>query len=122
MLNRLLIVLVAALAMALQGCADAARAELRPWVATSGMLALMSPSPAPLPPAPTPGAKCGNCRGTGIVGDKKTGIRCPECGGTGVVPVSSVGEAARSAAPGATFRIVCEDGVCRRITIAPTSR
>jgi hypothetical protein len=122
--------------------------DLRPWLATSGMYCLMSPSPAPLPPAPTPGAKCENCRGTGIVGDGTVGGTCPICGGTGVAPakkaqaspetpVSSAGgqmpPPARFAAPGApeavsvgtvggpTFRVVCEDGVCRRVKVMPAT-
>jgi len=124
------IVVLSTLAMALQGCADAAargsRPDLRPWVSTSGMLSLMAPSPAPLPPAPTPGAKCANCRGTGKVGDGVTAITCPVCDGQGVVkaaPVESL-PAAVSSDGGASFRVVCEDGVCRRIKIVqpPSSR
>ena len=135
-----------AIAILATGCSQppAPPQDLRPWIATSGMYSLMSPSPAPLPPSPTPGAKCENCRGTGIVGDGRTGITCPVCNGTGVAPsqrppaspetpVSSAGgqtpPPARFAAPGPpeavsvgtdggpTFRVVCEDGVCRRIKV-----
>lgn len=121
--------------------------DLRPWIAVTGVYALMSPSPAPLPPAPAPGAKCENCRGTGKVGDGTAFETCTVCGGTGVTPAKapaaplppvptvggSVEPPTRSAAPGAsvvlpassgeaagpTFKIVCEDGVCRRIKITP---
>lgn len=116
--------------------------DLRPWIAVTGVYALMSPSPAPLPPAPAPGAVCENCRGKGKVGDGTVFTTCTVCGGTGVTPskataaplplVPTVGVSpARSAAPGAsqglpvpteegpTFKIVCEDGVCRRIKITP---
>jgi len=127
-----------ALILLLAGCSQPPTPpeDLRPWLATSGMYCLMLPSPAPLPPAPTPGAKCENCRGTGIVGDKVTGITCPICGGTGVAPAKALRDAetasrpARSAAPGAvsvdtdggpTFRIVCEDGVCRRVKVMPAT-
>jgi len=129
--------------------------DLRPWIAVTGVYSLMSPAVAPLPPSPAPGAKCGNCRGTGKVGDSVVGETCPVCGGTGVTPskapaaplppVPTVGGSvepqARSAAPvasgsitrglpvstvppaapveaaGPTFKIVCEDGVCRRVEI-----
>lgn len=132
---------LAVFVMLLQGCADAAKSQplpdLRAFIATSGMISIMSPSPAPLPPQPpSPGKReCENCRGTGIVGDGRTGITCSVCGGKGFVeggpPVSPAGESAaarspaRSAAPGddqPTFRIVCEDGVCRRIRITPQQR
>lgn len=123
--------------------------DLRPWIALTGVYSLMSPSPVPLPPAPLPGAPCENCRGTGRVGDGTVFATCSVCGGTGAtpsrapaapeMPVStsgvSVGPPGRSAAPGAsgsharglpvptdggtTFRIVCEDGICRRIKITP---
>lgn len=145
---RLLAKAVFCLAVLLPGCGSPpAPPDLRAQIATSGMLALMLPSPAPLPPAPTPGAKCENCRGTGIVGDSVVGKTCPVCKGSGVTPaeappsssgdwvparpvrpvVSPVGEPARFAAPapvvspveGPTFRIVCEDGQCRRVQIAP---
>ena len=133
-----------AIAILIAGCSPQPQEDLRPWLATSGMYSLMSPSPAPLPPAPTPGAKCENCRGTGVVGDKVTGITCPICGGTGVAPAKAPREAeaasrapvptagvpapppAHFAAPGAvtvgtdggpTFRVVCEDGVCRRVKV-----
>lgn len=123
--------------------------DLRPWIAVTGVYALMSPSPAPLPPAPAPGAACENCRGTGKVGDGTVFTTCTVCNGTGVTPSKapaaplppvptvggSVDPQARSAASGAsgsltrglpvsteeapTFKIVCEDGVCRRIKITP---
>lgn len=136
---------ICCLALLVTGCRPAPPPppDLRPWIAVTGVYALMSPSPAPLPPAPAPGAACENCRGTGKVGDSVVGETCPICGGTGVTPskapaaplppVSTVGVSARSAAPGApavlpaapveaagpTFRVVCEDGVCRKIRIQP---
>lgn len=138
---------VCCLALLIAGCDNAAPRppeDLRPWVAVTGMYALMSPSPAPLPPAPAPGAKCENCRGTGLVGDGNgAGNTCPVCKGSGVTPVavSPAGAPdtpqARSAAPGASgyatrgpsvsteeapvFRVVCEDGTCRRIKIQPNA-
>lgn len=142
-MTRVLITVVATFAMLLQGCADAAKErplpDLRAFIATSGVASLMSPSPAPLPPqppAPEPGKReCENCHGTGIVGDGPTSFTCAVCDGRGFVaggsPVSPAGgraaarSPARSAAPGSdqpTFRIVCEDGVCRRIQIAPPQR
>ena len=121
--------------------------DLRPWIAVTGVYALMAPAIAPLPPAPAPGDPCENCNGKGTVGDGIVGKTCPICGGTGVTPAKapaaplppvptagvSVDPPARSAAPGAsvvlpassgeaagpTFKIVCEDGVCRRIKITP---
>jgi hypothetical protein len=123
--------------------------DLRPWIAVTGVYALMAPAIAPLPPAPAPGAPCENCNGKGTVGDGVVGKTCPICGGTGVTPSKapaaplppvptagvSVDPPARSAAPGAsgsltrglpvsteeapTFRIVCEDGVCRKIRVLP---
>lgn len=120
---------ICCLALLLAGCtppAPPAKPDLRPFIATSGMMALMAPSPAPLPPAPTPGAKCPQCGGTGVLGDGKVGFPCTACNGTGVVqaaslPVSSAGVPA-DGGESPTFRVVCEDGVCRRIKIAqPTS-
>jgi hypothetical protein len=36
------------------------------------------------PPAPTPDSdKCGNCNGTGKIGDGRIVLECPECSGTG---------------------------------------
>lgn len=141
--------LVVLSAIIVAGCAPAPAPtplpDLRAQIAVGGMLALMSPSPAPLPPEPpapapqpspppapkpTPGVRCENCRGTGIVGDSRTGIRCPDCGGSGVVPAPKAA-APRVSTSGVstdrvpfrgdqpTFRIVCEDGVCRRIKIEP---
>lgn len=138
---------VCCLALLIAGCDNAdprPPEDLRPWVAVTGMYALMAPSPAPLPPAPAPGAKCENCRGTGLVGDGNgAGNTCPVCKGSGVTPVtvSPAGAPdtpqARSAAPGASgyatrgpsvpteeapvFRVVCEDGTCRRIKIQPNA-
>jgi hypothetical protein len=141
---------ICAIALLVAGCSPAPEPhrDLRPWIATSGMYSLMSPSPAPLPPAPTPGAVCENCRGNKVIGDGKTAIVCPVCNGTGVAPaekpqaspekpVSAVGgqeaSPARFAAPwppeavsvgtdgGPTFRIVCEDGVCRKIRVMPAT-
>jgi hypothetical protein len=129
--------------------------DLRPWIAVTGVYALMAPAIAPLPPSPAPGAACENCRGTGKVGDGTSFEICSVCGGTGVTPekapaaplppVPTVGVSVepqdRSAAPvasgsitrglpvpavlpaasgeaaGPTFKIVCEDGVCRRVEI-----
>ena len=135
---------ICAIALLVAGCRPAvepqARPDLRAWIATSGMYSLLSPSPAPLPPAPVPGAKCESCRGTGKVGDGTTAVTCQDCGGTGVVPtkaaslpppppaffgaapmpVPAVGGASPlpvSADGGPTFRVVCEDGVCRRIRV-----
>jgi hypothetical protein len=123
--------------------------DLRPWIAVTGVYSLMAPAIAPLPPAPAPGAPCENCRGTGKVGDGTVFETCSVCGGTGVTPSKapaaplppvptagvSVDPPARSAAPGGsgsltrglpvpteeapTFRIVCEDGVCRKIRVTP---
>ena len=137
---------ICCLALLVAGCRPASPPppDLRPWIAVTGVYALMSPSPAPLPPAPAPGAACENCRGTGKVGDGTVFTTCTVCNGTGVTPAKAIREAetaslppvptvgvspARSAAPGApavpveaagpTFRIVCEDGVCRKIRIQP---
>lgn len=136
---------LAVLAILVAGCRPASPppTDLRPWIAVTGVYALMAPSPAPLPPAPAPGAPCENCHGTGKVGDGTSFEICTVCGGTGVTPakapaaslppVPTVGVSARFAAPGApavlpaasveaagpTFRIVCEDGVCRKIRIQP---
>lgn len=123
---------VGCLAVLIAGCAPAkpaAKADLRPFIATSGMIALMAPSPAPLPPAPTPGAKCEQCSGTGILGDGRVSVKCTACDGTGVVqsrashvPMASPVVVTDGGEPPPTFRVVCEDGVCRRIKIAtPTS-
>jgi hypothetical protein len=131
------------LALLVAGCRPASPPDLRPWIAVTGVYALMAPAIAPLPPAPAPGAPCENCRGTGKVGDGTVFEACSVCGGTGVTPVKApaaplppvptAGVPARSAAPGAsvvlpaasgeaagpTFRIVCEDGVCRKIRVTP---
>jgi hypothetical protein len=130
------------LAMLIAGCQpappEAPKPDLRPFIASAGMYALMDVSPAPLPPAPTPGAQCENCRGAGIVGDKVTGITCPICKGTGVtpnkapvptvgvvpeetpVPPAGVSPPVITDGGGPVFRIVCEDGKCRRIQVRPS--
>jgi len=139
---------ICCLAILVAGCRPASPPppDLRPWIAVTGVYALMAPAIAPLPPAPAPGAPCENCRGTGKVGDGTVFETCSVCGGTGVTPSKALREApaaplppvptagvspARSAAPGAsrglpvpteeapTFRIVCEDGVCRKIRVLP---
>jgi hypothetical protein len=142
---------ICCLAILVTGCRPASPPppDLRPWIAVTGVYALMAPAIAPLPPAPAPGAPCENCRGTGKVGDGTVFETCSVCGGTGVTPSKapaaplppvptagvSVDPPARSAAPGAsgsltrglpvpteeapTFRIVCEDGVCRKIRVLP---
>jgi hypothetical protein len=142
---------ICCLALLVAGCRPASPPppDLRPWIAVTGVYALMAPAIAPLPPAPAPGAPCENCRGTGKVGDGTVFETCSVCGGTGVTPSKapaaplppvptagvSVDPPARSAAPGAsgsltrglpvsteeapTFRIVCEDGVCRKIRVLP---
>jgi len=73
--------------------------DLRPWIAVTGVYALMAPAIAPLPPSPAPGAKCENCRGTGKVGDGTVFETCSVCGGTGVTPSKALREAATASLP-----------------------
>jgi hypothetical protein len=118
---------------------EAPKPDLRPFIASAGMYSLMGVSPAPLPPAPTPGATCENCHGTGKVGDGVTAITCPICKGTGVtpnkapvptvgvvpketlVPPAGVSPSVVTDGGGPVFRIVCEDGKCRRIQVKPNA-
>ena len=139
--------IIAAIVVLCAGCSlsPSRPPDLRAWIAVTGAYSLMSPSPAPLPPAPAPGATCENCRGTGRVGDSTVSSVCPICKGSGVTPSGKPLEAplppalpsgasapprASSAVPAPAraamddapmFRIVCEDGICRRIRIQPNS-
>ncbi len=134
-------VVFAAMVMFLQGCGAAAArnpVDLRPLIAVSSVVAMLEPGPTPIPspvpaPAPKPGDSCEPCRGTGKLGDGTAAgtVTCVSCGGTGIVPgpkqaaVVSASPARQvvtaqpppSAPPPAAFRIICEDGKCRRVYI-----
>lgn len=47
------------------------------------------PVPKPTPPGPSPTQPCGNCGGTGKLGDTRVVYDCPICKGTGRVPAAA---------------------------------
>jgi hypothetical protein len=47
------------------------------------------PVPKPTPPGPAPTQPCGNCGGTGKLGDTRVVYDCPICKGTGRVPAAA---------------------------------
>jgi DnaJ-class molecular chaperone len=80
-----------------------AHRDLRPDVAVYGRYALMGAPTRPVQPVST---DCGNCRGTGFVGDTVVSSKCPVCKGTGkVVSPSAAAGSSRQSTP-------CVTGTC----------
>ena len=126
--------LLFALCLLISGCQPAPKAppeDLRPFVAVAGTYALLSetptPAPLPAPEPPAPSGQCENCRGTGKVGDGTTFQICPICKGSGVAPkgdlpseappVVEPPKAPQKAASGPQYKIICENGKCRKVPI-----